>query len=365
MKEFNVKKGPFIRSNNNTRKMMYNLMACLVTIILFSLYKNAILPLIKGYGSVLDLLKLLMLIIIPVITCLITEYVYYLLKRDRKNFSYLIKNSFAIIPGLFISMIIPINTPLFLVVIISFIASFSKMIFGGLGKNIFNPALTGAIIAVLFVFGYINSLGGYLNNYEIENLVVGTPLFNLNQLSYVGTYDEIVGVYGSLLTLFFGNVPGAIGTTSIFLCVFSFIYLTLNNVIKWRIPVFAIITIFLMTAIIGFGNDMGIWYPVFNIFAGPALFALVFMATDPVTSPIDEHSQIIGGIILGVLIIIIRFVTNIAEGELIAILIFNVLTLLLNKIDLNYGLNKMYKLISIIFVVLLGLASSVIITLII
>lgn len=362
MKEFKIKNGPFIKANNSTRKMMYNLIACLVTIMLFSLYKNAILPLIKGYGNIVDLFKLVILIITPAFVCLITEYIYYLLKREKKKFTYLMKNSFAIIPGLFISMIIPINTPFWLIVVISFIASFSKMIFGGLGKNILNPALSGAIIVILLASGYVSSLGGYLNSYEIENLALGTPLYNLNQLFYVGTYEEIVGGYGTLLTLFFGNVPGAIGTTSIFLCVFSFIYLTLNKVIKWRIPVFAIITMFLMTTIIGLANGMGLWYPLFNILAGPTLFALIFMATDPVTSPIDEHSQVIGGILLGVIVILIRFSTNLIEGELIAILIFNLLTLLLNKFYIDYGLNKLYKSISVGIVILICVISSLIIT---
>ena len=362
MKEFKVKNGPFIKANNSTRKMMYNLIACLVTIMLFSLYKNAILPLIKGYGNIVDLFKLVILIITPAFVCLITEYIYYLLKREKKKFTYLMKNSFAIIPGLFISMIIPINTPFWLIVVISFIASFSKMIFGGLGKNILNPALSGAIIVILLASGYVSSLGGYLNSYEIENLALGTPLYNLNQLSYVGTYEEIVGGYGTLLTLFFGNVPGAIGTTSIFLCVFSFMYLTLNKVIKWRIPVFAIITMFLMTTIIGLANGMGLWYPLFNILAGPILFALIFMATDPVTSPIDEYSQVIGGILLGIIVILIRFSTNVIEGELIAILIFNLLTLLLNKFYIDYGLNKLYKSISVGIVILICVISSLIIT---
>ena len=303
MREFKVKKGNFIKSNNNTKKMMYHVIISLVPIMLFSFYKNGILPILKGSGELLDIFKPLMLVIVPMLTCLLVEYIYFIIKKDKKNILYLIEESFAFIPGIFIGLIIPINTPIWLVVIAAVIASLGKMLFGGLGKNIFNPALSGAIIIIVFASAYIGTQGGYLNSYEMDAISGATPLANFSAVSYAGTYEEIVGPYGSLRSFFFGNIPGAIGETSAFLCIMAFIYLTINKVIKWRIPVCYVSTVFIMSAIIGFSNNMGIWYPLFCILSGSVLFGAVFMATDPVTSPITKHSQVLGGIILGILTI--------------------------------------------------------------
>ena len=362
MREFKVRKGNFIKSNNNTKKMMYHLIISLVPIMLFSFYKNGILPIIKGSGELLDIFKPLMLLIVPTIVCLFTEYFYFLIKKDKKSISYLIQESFAIIPGLFIGLIIPLNTPIWLVVIAALVASLSKMIFGGLGKNKLNPALTGAIIITVFASSYIGSLGGYFNSYEVDAISGATPLANFSALSYVGSYEEIVSPYGSLWSFFFGNIPGSVGETSALLCIFGFIYLVINKVIKWRLPVYYVITVFLMSLIIGLSNNMGLWYPLFCVLSGGLLFGAVFMATDPVTTPITKHSQVLGGIILGILTIGIRFLTSYPEGVLIYILILNILTIFINKLSIKFSFNKLYEYLSIITVIFIALILSIVIS---
>ena len=362
MREFKVKKGNFIKSPNNTRKMMFHLIISLVPIILFSFYKNGILPIIKGNGELLDIFRPLILIIIPMVVCLITEYIYYIIKKEKKTILYLIEESFAIIPGIFIGLIIPINTPIWLVILAAFIASLSKMIFRGLGKNKLNPALCGGIIIIIFASSYIATQGGYLNSYEVDVISGATPLANLNAVSYAGTYNEIVGPYGSLWSFFFGGIPGAMGETSSLLCIAAFLYLVTNKVIKWRIPVFYVLTAFIMTTIIGLSNNMDLWYPMFCIMSGSILFGAVFMTTDPVTTPITKHSQVLGGIILGILTISIRYLTNYPEGVLISILIFNVLTIFINKLSIKFSFNKLYKILSLVLVVVVGLIITVIIS---
>ena len=362
MKNFNVKKGNFIKSNNNTTKMMYHVIICLIPIILFSFYKNGILPVIKGSGSVISVLRPLFLIIVPCFVSILTEYIYYIIKKDKKDLNYLFLESFAIIPGMFIGLIIPINTPMWLVIIAAFIASFSKMICGGLGKNIFNPALFGALIITVFAASYIGGMGGYLNSYEIDAISSATPLSNLSALGHAGSYNELITPYGSLWTFFFGNIPGAIGETSSFLCIMAFIYLVINKVIKWRISVSYVLTVFVISLIIGFANNMGLWYPVFCILSGGLLFGAVFMATDPVTSPITNHGQVLGGIILGIITIIIRYLTVFPEGVLISILIFNILTLGINYLSNRFSFNKLYKIISLLVVIIIGIILTIIIS---
>lgn len=360
MKEFKVKNGNFIKTSNNTQKIMYHLIISLIPIIIFAFYKNGVLPLIKHSASAISILKLVALLILPIITCTLTEYLFYILKKEKKTLNYIITSSFAIIPGIFISLIIPINTPIWLVLISSIVASLSKMIFGGLGKNKFNPALVGGLIIIIISSTYIAKQGGYLNAYEVEAISKATPLSNFSAISYAGTYDEIIKPYGNLLSFLIGNIPGAIGETSTILIIMAFIYLTLNKVIKWKIPVFYILTVFIMTLIIGLTNGMGLWYPLFNIMSGGLLFGAVFMATDPVTSPITNHGQIISGVILGILTVSIRYLTPFPEGVLISILIYNIITLLINRLSIKFSNknNKLYKNISISIVIILLLTLS-------
>lgn len=362
MRNFKIKNGNFIKSKNNTKKMMYHVVISLIPIMFFSFYKNGILPIIKGSGDLLDIFKPLVILFVPMLICILVEYLYYIIKRDKKNILYLIEQSFAFIPGLFIGLIIPINTPLWLVSLAALIASLSKMLFGGLGKNKLNPALSGAIIIIIFASSYISTQGGYLNSYEIDAISGATPLSNFSAISYAGTYEEIVGPYGNLWSFFFGNIPGAMGETSAFLCIIAFIYLTINKVIKWRIPVYYILTVFIMSLIIGVTNNMGLWYPLFCILSGSVLFGATFMATDPVTSPITKHSQILGGITLGILTISIRYLTNYPEGVLISILIFNILTIGINKLSIKFYFNKLYNVLSIVLLVLIAITLSIVIS---
>lgn len=361
MRQFKVKRGNHIKSNNSTKKMMYYVLYSLIPIIIFSFYKNGILPVIKNSANASYILKPLIIIIVPVVISILTEYIYYLIRKDKKSFDYLFNDSFAILPGLFLGLIIPINTPIWLVIIGAILASLSKMLFGGLGKNIFNPALVGGLIIIIFSSSYIGKLGGYLNSYEVEAISGATPLANLSSVSYAGTYEEIVSPYGSLLSMFIGNIPGSIGETSTLLCIMAFVYLVINKVLKWRITVSYVLTAFLMFLIIGLTNNLGLWYPVFCLLSGSIIFGSVFMATDPVTSPITKHGQIIGGIFLGILTVSIRYLTSFPEGVLISILIFNLLTILINKFSMKYSSN-LYKILSIVIVVVIGLILTIVIS---
>ena len=362
MKEFKVKQGNFIKSNDDTKKIMYRVILALVPIILFAFYKNGILPLIRNTGSPSDLINLVLIILTPVVVSLFTEYIYYIIKKDKKTFTYLIEESFAIIPGLFIGLIIPIHTPLWLVVLAALIGSLSKMVFGGLGKNPLNPALFGSLFIIVFASSYIGKFGGYMNSYELDALSTATPLSHFSALAHVGTYKDIIGPYGSLLTFFFGNIPGAIGETSSLLCIIAFIYLTVTKTIKWRLPVYYVLTVFIMTLVIGLTNNMGLWYPLFNVLSGGLLFGAVFMTTDPVTSPVSNQGQILGGIILGILTVYIRYLTPYPEGVLISILIFNILTLIINRLSIKFNFNKLYKIISLIIVIIIGIILTIIIS---
>jgi len=128
---------------------MYTVLIILVPFIIFSTYKNGIYPVIKGYGNLYLVFKPLISVVISSIFCLLTEYLYYQIKKDKRSLYNLFSESYAILPGVFLSLIIPINTPIYLIIIGSIIASLSKVLMGGLGKNKLNPALVGAFLITI------------------------------------------------------------------------------------------------------------------------------------------------------------------------------------------------------------------------
>lgn len=321
-----------MKSKNSTTNMMYSILIILVVFVIFGTFKNGIYPVIKGYGNLYTVFKPLIYVVTPALVCLFTEYLYYLIKKDKKDLYYLFSESYAIIPGVFLGLIVSINTPLWLLILGSIIASLSKMLMGGLGKNKLNPALTGALF-ITVIFSSFTS--GYLNPYELDTISSATPLANMTASGYVVTYENLVKPYGTLLTFFFGNIPGAIGETSSLLCIAAFIYLTYKKIIKWRIPVSYILSVTVISLIICLTKDIGLWFILFNILSGGLLFGAVFMATDPVTSPISHLGQVVGGIFLGILTMMIRYLTPLPEGVLISILIFNILTILINYLTIK------------------------------
>jgi len=335
------KKGPFIKDSNSTTKIMRNLFIALLPIILFSVYKNGFLPYKNNDTDLLGLFYPLIFVLIPAITGFIIELLYYLLikKKKGKELFKTINSTYSIFPGLFLGLILPINTPISILIMGSLFATIiGKLVYGGFGHNIFNPALVGRIFIIATYALTITNNGGYLNPTEIDAVTKATPLSNV--VEGIGTYDTLVKPYGSLMNFFIGTIPGAVGETSALLCILGFIYLVFKKVIKWVIPTIYILTVFVITFIIGISNDLGIWYPLFQILSGGLMFGAIFMATDPVTSPVTKQGQIIYGFMLGILTVIFRFLTPFPEGVLTSILTMNALVFILDKIGVNAKKDK-------------------------
>jgi Na+-translocating ferredoxin:NAD+ oxidoreductase subunit D len=309
-------------------------MIALLPIIIFAIYKNGFIPYQMGYVSFMGVLRPLFIIIIAMVTSMVSEmlFVRFILKIKGKELVSYMKHSYSLFPGLFLALILPINTPIWLIMLGSFFATIvGKMLFGGFGYNIFNPALIGALFVTSSYGALIASRGGYLNGLEIDTVTKATPLTNLSNLNYMGTWDTVVAEFGTLWDYFLGFIPGAIGETSKILILMAMIYLIFAKVIKWPIPITYISTVFIMTLIIGLYNDMGIWFPTFHVFSGGLMFGAVFMATDPVTSPVTKMGQVMFGLGLGLLTVIFRFLTPYPEGVLTAILTMNMMVFVLDR----------------------------------
>lgn len=337
MKNYHVYDGPYIKSKNKTSNIMLHLILSLIPIIIFSFYKNGIVPYINNTTNLYGMLKPIIFVLTGLISTFVIETLYYVifLKKRNEELIECIKNSYSLIPGLFLSLILPINTPISVLIIGCFITVIiGKMIYGGFGNNIFNPALIGLLFITTMYSGLITSNGGYLNSYENSIISGATPLTNQNLVEDI-SYNTLVKPYGNLLDFFIGMVPGSIGETSTLLCLLAFFYLTYKKVIKYKIPLFYILTVFIMTSIIGIVNDFGIWYPFFQILSGGLFFGAIFMATDPVTSPTTSFGQILEGITLGILTVLFRYFTGAPEGVMTSILTVNMLVFIFDKIGIK------------------------------
>lgn len=355
--------GPFIKSKNSTNKMMMHLLVALAPIIIFTTIKNGFIPYIKGYTNVIGLFYPLIFVLIAAFSTFLFETIYScIFLKKKQTIKSILENSYSIFPGLFLGLILPINTPIPILIIGAFISSIiAKMLFGGFGNNIFNPALVGRLFIIVAYAIVIGNNGGYLNAYEIDTITTSTPLTNVSMIEGIGTYDKIIKPYGSLLDFFIGTIPGAVGETSALLCILAFIYLTIFKVIKWKIPVTYILTVFAITYVIGGSNNLGIWYPLFHIFSGGLMFGAIFMATDPVTSPVTPIGQVLYGLFLGILTVIFRFLTPFPEGVLTSILTMNMFVMILDKIGSIGRFNIKITFIPFIFawILIIGLSFAI------
>ena len=345
--------GPFLRSKNSTNKIMLHLLVALLPIIIFTVYKNGYIPYSHGLISFIEIFNPLLTIFIGALTSFVVESIYALILK-KKNY---IKNSYAFFPGLFLALVLPLHPPIYIVVIGSVIASISKIIFGGFGKNMFNPALVGYLFIIL-VFSSILTTDNYFNQYELDTISSPTPLTNASMVSGIGSYDELVEPYGDLSNFLIGTIPGSLAETSALLCIVAYIYLSFTKTIKWRIPLVYVATVFIITFGIGRLLGEGIYYPLFHILSGGLMFGAVFMATDPITSCVTPIGQVLQGILLGIITVIFRFTG--VEGVAYSILIVNALVFLLDKIGMVSRFNLLKSIIWFVIVWIIVIALTVI-----
>ncbi|MDD4831581.1 MAG: RnfABCDGE type electron transport complex subunit D [Bacilli bacterium] len=350
--KYAIDSGPHIRDEDSTDLIYKRLLLVLIPLLLFSVYKNVFLVFIENKYPLLDVFYPLIVIIVACITSFFTERIYLKIESNRLGYK---KNLpfYSIIPGLFLSLLLPINVPIYVVILGAIVATlFGKMIYGGFGENLFNPAALGYVIIILLFGSLLSNFSNYLNPLELEKYssVVTLDYTSIN-------YNNLVAPYGNLFNFLFGTVPGSIGTTNAFLILLSFVFLSILKVIKWKVTLSYLLTVFIMTFMIASNHGEGIWFPIFNLLSGGLLFIAVFM-TDPVTTPTTSVGQILYGLGLGVLTVCVRFLTDNPERILVAVILMNILVLSLDRLgvkskqDSNYG--YIFVLIGVIFAVIVS-----------
>lgn len=362
MTTFHLGNGPFMKQKSTTSKMMFHLLIALVPIIIFAFIKNGVIPYQKGYISFFEMLRPLLFIFSAAFTSVLIEGIYakFILKKEANELKKYLSSSYSLFPGLFLSLVLPINTPIIILLLGVFIAVIiGKMLYGGFGHNIFNPALIGALFVVSMYGGTIATNGGYLNKYELDTVGSATPLSAT--VEGIGTYETLVTPYGDLQNFALGTIPGAIGETSSILIILAGIYLVFFKVIKWRIPIIYVATVFGMTYMIAGVNEVGLWYPLFQVLSGGLLFGAFFMATDPVTSPVTPTAQTLYALFLGILTVVFRYYTPYPEGVLTAILTMNMFVFILDKIGsrAKFNFNKSVIAFMVAWVLIIGISLQI------
>jgi electron transport complex protein RnfD len=207
-----------------------------------------------------------------------------------------------------------------------------KMTFGGLGNNIFNPALVGRVFLFISFPVALTSWPEPGQWMLYTDAVTGaTPLALMKDGLAVRTVGEIMPEIPSFLNLFLGNMMGSSGEVAAAALLIGMLYLLIRRIISWHIPVSILGTVFIFTGILWLVNPDKFADPLFHLLTGGLMLGAIYMATDYVTSPMTGKGMLIYGIGIGVVTVLIRIFGSYPEGVQFAILIFNGFTPLLNK----------------------------------
>jgi len=293
---------PHIKSSENVQKIMLSVIITLIPAIAFSIYQ---------FG-----MYTLLLYIVSIATCTISEYVVVWLRKRP----FTLNDFSAVLTGIFLVMVLPPNFPIYGVVLGgAFAIIVGKQVFGGIGHNIFNPALVGrAFLAATYP---VKMSTWVFPRMGINAVSKATPLAGMK-------FDAIVTPN---LNLFLGTIKGSIGETSAALLILGSIYLIIKRYIKWRIPLSIFVTVFVLGEIFHIINPVNYPGPIFHLFAGGLMIGALYMATDMVTSPLTNKGCVIFGVGIGVLVVIIRLFGGLPEGVMYAILFMNALVPLINR----------------------------------
>ncbi len=299
--ELKVSSSPHIRDSFTSDKTMLYVMIALLPAMLCSIYFFGIYALIIYLVSILS-------------ANICESLVNYLFYKKKTFFS-----ASGTLTAILLAMVIPPTIPLLILALGNvFAILIVKHCFGGLGKNIFNPALASrAFLQVSFPMQITAFIPPLLFSFEgwfslspaIDAVTRATPLVEKASLSGV----------------FFGNISGSLGETSALLLILGGIFLILTKVIDWQTPVSYIATVFLLAFFIP-GTE-----PLYYIFAGGLIIGAFFMATDYVTSPLTKRGKFVFGIGCGVLTVIIRTFSSMPEGVCYAILLMNAFCPLIDR----------------------------------
>ncbi|MBU0680609.1 MAG: RnfABCDGE type electron transport complex subunit D [Proteobacteria bacterium] len=311
-----VSVSPHVRSNESVEKIMWTVVACLVPPLVLSVFIFGI--------------QTLIITAVSVISCVAMEAISQKLLGRRVT----IKDGSAVITGMLLAFVIPPGVPYLLPVLGAVMAIYiGKHLLGGIGYNIFNPALLArafllATFPVAMTSSWLSplklqdsSIFHYMGT-TIDAVSTATPLAVLKAKGMAAVIETFGAAPNIYTDFFLGWRPGCIGETSGLLIILGGLYLIYRGYITWHIPVSVLATIALLTWAFG-GDTTFSGDPLLAILSGGALLGAFFMATDYVSSPTNKISKLVYGIGIGALTVLIRLKGGYPEGVCYAILLMN------------------------------------------
>ena len=301
-----VSPSPHIHSGDSIEKNMYGVLIALVPAFIVSLY-------VFGLDAFIITLT-------SVVFCIITEYVVqrFMFKKEPTIF-----DGSAIITGVLLAFNVPSNLPIWILAIGAIVAiGVGKMSFGGLGNNIFNPALLGRVFLLISLPSQMTSwpLPGTVE--AVDGVTAATVLSNIKY-----NPEGLI----SISDMFFGLEGGSIGEMSVMALLLGLVYMLWKKIITWHIPVSIMLTVAIFAGGMYLIDPIALYNPLIHLFSGGLMLGAIFMATDYATSPLSHKGMIIYGVGIGVITMCIRLWGSYPEGVSFAILLMNAFTPLINN----------------------------------
>lgn len=313
-----ISASPHVHSARTSKKVMYDVLYALIPAFLVSVYV---------FG-----LSAFVLTSVAVISCIVFEYLIqkYLLKTEIT-----VTDGSALITGILLAFNLPSNLPIWMIIIGALIAiGVAKLSFGGLGYNIFNPALVGRVfLLVCFPVQMTSWPTPFDNNLSLVDAVTGETTLGIIKegLMYGETMSSISERIPSAMELLLGITSGSAGEMSALALLLGGVFLIARKVITWHIPVSILVMMGIMTGIFWLVNPEQYANPLIHILSGGAILGAFYMATDLVTSPMTKKGMVIFAIGIGIITVVIRLFGAYPEGISFAILIMNAFVPLINK----------------------------------
>lgn len=340
-----LRTSPHIKGKVTTQEIMFNVVVALLPVCAFSVYAF-------GWSAAL-------LLLVTTASCLVTEWGICRISNGENTLG----DWSAAITGILLGLTLPPSFPLWMGALGGFVSiAMGKALFGGLGFNVFNPALVGrAFLQAAFPVAITTwipagmkarffsaapsnlalpfmqpaDIGGYVSN--VDGWTGATPLMLMK-------FDFGSEAYNALTTtnLFVGGIAGSAGETSAILILLGGIYLIARKMMDWRIPVAVLGSAFLLSGACWLYDSAQYPPPWFMLFSGGLMLGAMYMATDMVTSPVTPLGMWIFGAIIGILTIVIRLWGGLPEGVMYAILLANAVTPIINNLTQPriYGAKK-------------------------
>lgn len=303
-----VSPSPHIHGGDSISKNMYGVLIALIPAFLVSLYCFGLGALIVTATSVL--------------ACVIFEYLIqrFLMKKEPT-----LCDGSAILTGVLLAFNVPSNLPIWIILIGALAAiGIGKMSFGGLGNNIFNPALVGRVFLLI-------SFPAQMTTWPVPDVFPMTYTDAETGATILSSLHEGGAPLPAMVDMLIGRIGGSLGEISAIALLLGFAFMLWKKIITWHIPVSILATVFVFTGILYLINPTVYVNPFIHLLSGGLLLGSIFMATDYVTSPMSKNGMIVYGVGIGLLTSVIRIFGSYPEGMSFAILIMNAFTPLINS----------------------------------